>query len=161
MSDTVQANAVIKLEPLSNALWDELEPLLHDHWDEVETERDFPPDPDRDLFAKIEAVGMLKVYTARVDERLVGYIAFFLSNSLHSRGVLVAKDDAMFVHKDYRTRRLGSDMVMFAVQHLRSLGARMVYITSKHRAGANIGPLLWRLGFMHDEDVYAMRLDQE
>ncbi len=56
---------------------------------------------------------------------------------------------------------MGSDLILFAVRHLRSLGARMVYITSKHRAGANIGPLLHRLGFMHDEDVYALRLDQE
>lgn len=161
MTDTVQANAVYRLESLSDHLWDELTPLLREHWGEVETERDFPPDPDRDLFGKIEACGMLKVYTARVDARLVGYIAFFLSNSLHSREVLIAKDDALFVHKAYRTQRVGSELILFAVDHLRQLGARMVYITSKHRAGANIGPLLWRLGFTHDEDVYAKRLDQE
>jgi GNAT superfamily N-acetyltransferase len=161
MDTMAPPDVVFRVETLSDALWSELEPLLAKHWSEVETEQDFPPLPDKDQYARIEACGMLKVYCARVGERLVGYLAVFMCGALHSRGITVATGDVLFIDPEHRGNRLGSDLIRFAKEHLRQLGVAMIYLHSKHRAGVNIGPLLGRLGFRHDEDVWSIRLDEE
>ncbi len=157
------SDVVYQVETLSDRLWSELEPLLVKHWHEVETELDFPPIPDKDQYQKIEACGMLKLYVARTitTDALVGYLAVFVCGALHSRGITVATGDVLFVNPEQRHGHLGSDLIRYAKDHLRSLGVSMLYLHSKHRTGVNIGPLLRRLGFRHDEEVYSMRLDQE
>lgn len=148
-------------EPLSDSLWSELMPLLERHWHEVAHYRDVPLNPNREAYAKIAAAGMLRIYTARGDGRLIGYLACILAPSLHYAPHTFAAQDVLFIDPAYRGARFGASLITFAHRRLREDGVTMLMQHSKHRSDINIGPLLHRLGYEHMDDIWCIRLDGE
>ncbi len=149
------------VEHLSDALWSELSPLLEAHWHEVAHYDDIPLAPDVDMYAKVEASGGLRVYTARRLGRLVGYLAVFVSPSLHYATTKMANQDVLFVDPAFRGSRCGVDLIRFAHGKLRDEGVVVLFQHIKHRSDINVGPMLVRLlGYEHVDEIYAVRLDR-
>lgn len=148
-------------EPLSDSLWSELLPLLDAHWREVAHWRDLPLNPNREAYAKIEAAGMLRAYTARADGRLIGYIACVIAPSLHYAPHLFANQDVLYVDPAYRGFHFGAALIRFCHARLRDEGVTLLVQHGKHRSDLNIGPLLHRLGYEHVDDLWCIRLDGE
>lgn len=109
---------------------DEALPLLRDHYSEVYTAKEvFDLQMDWDLYIKLENSGLLKVFTARDDNKLVGYLCVVISPNLHSKGTLTASEDGLFVDKPYRGGSVATGLVEFAEKCLKDDGLKILIFT--------------------------------
>ena len=151
--------AVIAQEPLTDALWSELMPLLTRHYHEIATYRDIPLDPDRERYEVIQRAGGLRVFTARADGILVGYICFVVSRNLHYRSSVVASQDVIWLEQGLRGLAIGRDLMSHAEGVLRAEGVQIVTQHGKFAPGINIGAWLRRQGYVEQDIIYTKRLD--
>lgn len=146
-----------QLEPIAT-LWEQVQPLLEAHWHEIAHYDDILLAPDRALYERIDAMGGLRVYTARLDGALVGYVAYFVKSNIHYSASYQATQDVLFVAPEHRRSRIGMDLLRHADKELAAEGVQVVYQHVK--VAHNFGPLLERLGYEHVEHIYAKRLDR-
>jgi len=142
-------------ERLTKELQAELEPLLLDHWAEIAQYSDIPMNVDWQRYYTMQRQGILQVYTARDEGKLVGYCVYMVVPHLHYSDTLYAIQDVLFLHPDYRGRTAGYRMIKFADKDLegRGVGVIMQHVKVKH----DFGPLLTRMGYEHAENIYSKR----
>ena len=145
------------LEPL-HKIKDEVKDLIAHHWDDVALNKDYIKlNPDWDAYARLEKSQSLRIYTARENEVLVGYLVVLVNRSLHYKDHLFANNDVVFVHKDYRKGLSGAKLIKYAEKDLKDLGVSLFMINTKvHKP---FGKLLDFLGFSEIETLYSKRLD--
>jgi GNAT superfamily N-acetyltransferase len=135
---------------------EEAAPLLERNWAESADDRDQTPLlPDWDRYAALERAGALHVTTARVDGALVGFAAFVLGNSLHSRGLRLATCDTVWLAPEHRKGRAGMRLIRAAEVALAELGVGKAVMSVKPNG---VGALLRRLGYSPVEQVFVRRL---
>lgn len=131
----------------------EAEPLLVRHWQEIALHRDLIPlAPDWPAYEALEAAGVLRIFTARDDGRLVGYFACFVRPHLHYCGHLFAVNDVLFLAPEHRRGWAGARLIRFAERCLREDGVTVLAINTKRHRPFDV--LLKRLGFGAAETVY-------
>ena len=124
----------------------EVEALIQDHYDEVYPVRDvFDWDMDWDSYEKLEEHGLLRIFTARDDGKLVGYIWILITPNLHSKGSVLACDDGLFVAKDYRGKSVAKDLIQFAEMCLKEDGLKVFHIVGTTEKP--IDALMQRMGY--------------
>lgn len=143
-------------EPI-DSLWSEMIPLLLAHWQEVATWQDIPLDPDMDAYEAAEEAGMLRVFTVRVDSKLVGYAAYIVRTHLHYQGSKQAVQDVLYLSPEHRRGKIGYKLIQHGEAELKAEGVQAVYQHVKE--SHDFGPLLERIGYKMIEKVYARRLD--
>lgn len=155
--------AYFAAERLTDTLWAELIPLLIAHYHEVAHFKDIALAPDRAGYQRIWDAGMLRIYTARKDARLIGYMVGFITPSLHYCPKVFFNQDILFVAKQWRGSRIGVDLIGFAHQRMRDEdGVDVCFQHTKSKPELNIGPMLCRLlGYEEVDIIYAKRLDLE
>ena len=125
-------------------------PLLHLDWLEIEHQKDIREfDPDWEAYEALEQVGILKVFTVRSEDKLVGYYSCVVSSSLHSRGLLQATIDAIYLHPDYRKGLTGYKLIKFAEKCLKEDGVKIILLGTTEVNP--IDPLLLKLGYSKTE----------
>ena len=145
-------------EELVSELWDELMPLLEDHWREIAHYQDILLEPDVAGYAAVEKQGMLRCYTARDGDRLIGYAVFFVRPNWHYRASLQASQDVLFLLPEYRQGGAGARLILHAECALSAEGVQVVYHHCK--TTNQVGRLLVRLGYELIDEVYGKRLDK-
>ena len=71
-----------------NQVEDDIKPLLEKDWLEIEHSKSVRTlDPDWEAYYKVESSDMLRVFTVRDDNLLVGYFVVLLIPSLHNKGL--------------------------------------------------------------------------
>lgn len=137
---------------------DEIKPLLAMHYDEIAHDKDIPLDPDWDAYLKMDAIGMLRVFTARTADHLVGYVVFFVNYNLHYRGSKRAAQDVLFLHPGVRRGLTAYRFITWCDTQLRAEG---VQIVAQHlKVAHDFGRLLERIGYELVDRVYCRRLDR-
>lgn len=141
-------------EPLTHALWDEALPLLVPHWQEVSGHLTGAPlAPDLARYAVMWDVGVIRVFTARLGDMLVGYALFTITASLHCRNVLEAQQDAIYLDPSSRGHH-GADFLDYCTERLFDDGVQVIYqFTPKAR---DFGAVLERRGFEALGTLYAL-----
>lgn len=134
---------------------DEIKPLLEAHYREIAHFRDIPLKPDYPRYAQAEERGTLRIFTARMDSRLVGYAIYFVTPSLHYSDSVQAHQDILFVHSDFRRSTVGLRLIRHADEALAGEGVQIIYQHSK--AAHSIGPVLERQGYELVDEIYAKR----
>ena len=131
----------------------EMEPMLIDHYHELTLHKDkIKLAPDWDLYDKMEKTNNFYLLTARLEERdnmLVGYSAWFVKPHIHYKATIVAANDVLFLHKDFRQGMLGIKLIKYSEQEMRKYAHK---ITWHVKGEPDFRPILHRLGYM-DEDV--------
>jgi len=123
--------AKFAIEPFARAL-PEMQPLFERHWREIATYPDVPLNPDYEFYHAAAAAGLLVVYTARLDGRLVGYAVFIVRKGhLHYRDHGWALNDIIWVDPTVRGQRLGDGLMDFAEGSLRDAGFSFVHMRTK------------------------------
>lgn len=119
-------------ETFASALTESL-PLLSEHWGEIARNRELIPlDPDYDLYHKMEAIGCIRLYTARTDEgALVGYALYFVRPHLHYKQNTWAVSDVIYLHPDHRKGTCGVRLMSFVEKSLAADGVDVMHTTSK------------------------------
>lgn len=127
--------------------------LPQSDWEEIEHAKDVRKfDPDWEALYELEKAGILKVFTVRHNEKLVGYFGAVVTPSLHCKGLLQAYDDAIFLHRDYRRGLTGYKLFKFAEKCLKEDGVKVLLVTTTERNP--IGPLMKRLGYSKTQTTY-------
>lgn len=85
--------------------WDDVLALATQHWAGTQSYRRHEPfRPSRQRYEACNQTGFLILLTARDHARLVGYLALYLTASMHSQ-LPMAVEDTFFLHPDYRGGR--------------------------------------------------------
>lgn len=130
---------------------EEIIPLHALHWNEVE--EGFTPltfDLAYDKYEAFEDRGQFLLFTTReADEfKLIGYLMCYMHRSNHAQQDLVAREDGMFLHADYRGSGAANGLLDYAETSLKKLGCKVLGLSSRHHAGGvNLTPWLTGRGY--------------
>lgn len=133
--------------------WEEAKDLYQSHAEEINL-FNAPLDIFYDLYEELEADGVYKLYTIRDEERLIGYAGFFLFFHPHHKTSLQAKQDILFITKEYRGK--GLPFLKHCDQELQELGVELVHHCVP--ASNDWGKILERIGYKKLESIYTRRL---
>lgn len=133
-----------------NSVKSDIPPLLYLDWIEIEHRKDIREfDPDWEAYEALEQAGILKVFTVRSEGKLVGYYSCVVSPSLHSRGLLQATVDAIYLHPMHRKGLTGYKLIKFAEKCLKEDGVKIILLGTTEVNP--IDPLLLKLGYSKTE----------
>jgi hypothetical protein len=87
-----------------------------------------PLDPDWDRLRQLEAGGIYRIWAARADDTLAGFISFFVQTHHNYRSTLLAIDAGHFVSPAFRATpgRIGYRMWKSSEAALRDLGVKVI-----------------------------------
>ncbi len=151
--------ATFGLERLAD-IEDEIRPLHEAHYNETETTYlDTPFSPSYDRYKASEEAGQFILFTARMGSTLVGYLQYYVFNDMHTQ-MKQAREDALFMHTDFRGKKLAPNLLSYAEDALRQLGCTMIGMTSKAPIGApDLGPFLEKRGYRPVAIFYTKKLE--
>ena len=143
------------------ALWPGINELAEIHASEVEptSPRRFKVDAQR--MAVGCRLGLIRIYTARIDGELAGYCSWNLSWDLESEGLPIATQGAWFV-KPGAPWGLAAKLFMESLEGLRGIGIQCVF--PHHRVqgrGAQLGKFFTRLGAVRIQETYMLWIGKE
>lgn len=147
----------IVLEPWSDAWWHDARELAESHFEEVdggvEPRRRFKLDTR--LMALLDQAGSLKIVTARLGNRMVGYFTWNIAPDVESEGLLIAQQGAWYVEPGHW--RLAARMFDHSVGVLKDCGVQCIF--PHHRTqgrGCNIGRFFQRRGAKLTQMTYTL-----
>lgn len=141
-------------------LMPELPEIFYKHWNDIALDKDvIRLDPAWDEYMRLEALGILKITTARHDGRLVGYVFSLVHPHLHYKKSLTAYTDLMYLRREY-TKGFGvfryAGLILHSEKILRDLGVQKRYLMTK--VYHDMTPLFARLGYRFIEKISAKLL---
>lgn len=144
-------------EPITHELLAEVFPLLGAHHKEISHFKEIELNPDFEKYVALEKAGLVRAFTIRDEDKVVGYTAFFMKANLHFTQSLQASQDLLYLKPELRGAGIGEAFIRFYLEVLRKQGVEVVWspVNAKH----NFGPLLGRIGFELVDYVYAIRLE--
>lgn len=140
-------------------VFDDLAALLTKNHEETSSHHGLPLDINVDAFKLADANGILRCFCAYVDDRIVGYAAFLVSEHWHHKGVLYAMQDVIFVDREHRTSLAGIALLRASEDALREEGVTMIVHHQKNKLPA-LGKLLQFMGYEPEETTWMKRLDR-
>lgn len=138
-------------EPLSDKLIAEVQPLIELHYQELTLHKQvIKLDPDWARYKSLADQNMITIITARDKGILVGYSLFFVSPHIHYKNNIVANNDVLFLHPDYRQGRTGLKLLRKCEQVLQEQQVDKIVWHVKY--AKDFRQILYRLGY-EDEDA--------
>lgn len=108
-------------------LWDEIDELIKDHYHEIAHYQDIPLSPDKEKYEKAEDNDRFRIYTVRLEGKLVGYAAFFLGYAIHYSTSYQAQEDVIFITPLERKGSLGMKLLLYSEKELKKDGVEVIY----------------------------------
>ena len=132
----------------------EMQSLLELHWELIALNKEsIKLNPNWAEYVRLDEAGILKLYTARQDGKLVGYFAVTVNTSLHYQEHKFATNDVIFIHPDYRNGSAGYKLIKYAEDQLIQMGVSLMIMNTKiHQP---FDKLLERMGFKQIERIYS------
>ena len=128
----------------------EIDSLLRLHYDELTRNKDrVRLDPIWSAYASLEHLGRFFIYTARDNDKLIGYAAFFVNSHLHYADLKVAINDVLFLHPDYRLGMTGIKLLKFCESEMKAL--KVDKLVWHCKLETNLIPILKRMGYDTEE----------
>lgn len=132
-------------ESVCDALEGGAEELAKLHWDEVERHRHglgFTPDWAK--MADWEDAGRFVAFTVRHGNRVVGYLAFHLTDGYHTNKK-IATEDGLFLVPEHRRGLTAVRLIRYAETALKAIGVGEIHVITK--AGTTADQLMDRIGY--------------
>ena len=76
--------------------------LIENYWQELSPFPDLPLDIDWARLLRHEAEGIYRIWTARVNGTLAGFVAFYVQTHMYHKTVLAAVDGGHYLAPDFR-----------------------------------------------------------
>lgn len=148
----------ITVEPISVVRSiDQVTDLLSLHWEEVARHKDIMVlNPWVEKYAALEENNMIIAFGAFDDARFIGYAVTFIMPHMHYRDLIVASNDIIFLHKDYRASRAGLMLIRETERAAKESGAQMVLWHAKK--DSTFDYLLDRKGYGVQDIIYSREL---
>jgi GNAT superfamily N-acetyltransferase len=109
-----------------------------------------------------EAEGRFRVWTARDDGLLAGYLGLWIIRHGHFQETLMAVEDSFLLSAPYRKGWTGIRMLKEVIAALREMGVGLLIIHEKVHfvaARGGLGKLYRRLGFYHSDNLWSKVLE--
>ena len=143
---------VFQREPAQDC-FEEAIPLLVEHGRELKYFNDLKLEPEFSKYEQLERTGLLRTYTARREEVMVGYAVFFFAPHLHFKRTIFATCDILYISPAHRG--FGLSFLRWCVDQLKCDGASVVYFFVNK--SFDYGPILRRLKFDHTDNIYTAK----
>jgi hypothetical protein len=132
-------------------IWREMDELLSLHYEEVALYKSLIKlEPMWNQYFALEDLGRFIIYTVRDDGVLVGYGAFFVTPHMHYGSTVVAMNDVLFIHPEYRKSTGGYRLIKFCDESLRQRGD-IHKITWHVKIAKDWTKVLHKLGYADEE----------
>ena len=95
--------------------------LLASNWSE--TGFDFPFNPDVSAYERMHELGICFAVAAIDGESVVGYCSVFVTKHPHSKDILIAGNDALFISQNHRNTLLAGRIIKEAEKEAKRRGA--------------------------------------
>lgn len=134
---------------------DEALPLMRAHWDEVAYDAK-PFDPFVAGYLALDAAGAMRLYTARVDGKLVGYVCFTVAPCMNHQTEIHAHEAGTYLAPEARKGGAARAFLEHAEAALVAEGVREIHyrVPTRHMT---LGKILMRRGFTHDDNEFVRR----
>ena len=146
----------ISLEKLTPELVIELTPLLEAHYTEISHFKDIPLKADWEKYFILEDTGLLKVFIARYNKKIIGYVAYTIGINMHYSDVIQAIQDVLFVSPDNRGKMAGIKLLKESEKELKKLNVKL--IVQHVKLAHDFSPMLKRLGYEDVEKLLIKRV---
>lgn len=110
--------------------------------------------PDFDSYYNLEKNDSLICFTARSDERIIGYAIFMIYNHMHHLSIKVAHQDMIYVAPKYRVS--GIKFIRYTEKALKEIGVNVILQAAPKIS--RLGGVLTRLGYIEMETIYTRKL---
>ena len=133
---------------------DDIKPLLEKHWDESAQYKDkIKIDPDWNAYKIAYISNILKIYTVRDNDDLVGYLIVSVVPNMHSKGHILASCDLIYVIPEARKGMTGYKLIKYAESKLKELGVSVFNINTL--VDAPFDSLMERMSYNLVERAYS------
>lgn len=140
-------------EELFSTVWPEVELLMQEHYEEVSLYAGQEPlDVYVEMYKQLESMGIQRSFTFRADGKLVGYCSFFITPHMRHKSKLVAQNDCIYIHPDYRK---GFSGVKFITTVTEILKKDAPIVTWHVKDKFDFSPVLLRQGFIKQDTLYS------
>lgn len=129
------------------------------HFEEVDggVEPKRKANPVRDLFALMDAIGTQKIWGARIDGELIGYLAWSVEPDIECGGSLIAKMGPWFVSPEAKCRSAALRLWNHSIGELRLMGVQCIFPHHRMQGrGANLGKFFKRQGAKETQVTYSL-----
>jgi hypothetical protein len=117
--------------------------------------------PNMDLLGQMASAGVLKIWTARVNCELVGYILWTLSQDPEAFPQVIADQGAWYIQPKARPSGLGLALLRKSVEDLKALGVNSLHLHHPTAGrGAKLAPLFEALGASRTQVRYTLWLGE-
>lgn len=139
--------------------------LLQLHYEELCVHKDaMALAPDWPMYQALEDAHKLLAFTARDEGKLVGYAVFFVAPHIHYVETLVANNDIIFLHQDYRNKVNAWTVIRSMLRRaLRipkrsvSTGAQLIEYSEQMLKLFGVNKVVWSIKFKLDWSVLLLR----
>jgi len=109
--------------------------LLELHWEEIAINKEkIKLNPHWEAYVDLEDAGQLRIFTARENDKLIGYFVVIVGINLHYKDHVFAVNDILYLHKSWRRGLTGVKLIKFAEKCLKLDGVSVISINTKtHR----------------------------
>jgi hypothetical protein len=151
-------NITYQIEKYADVI-EEMEPLVLAH----HIEEDPRANGDElvvnwDMYTALEEVGSFILATVRVDDELVGYLSFIISETPHMEGVLQAASDALFIDKHHRGNSLATTLITTIEEAL--LESNVKWMAMAMPASEKSDIFMDRLSYTKTDVIYMKELGE-
>lgn len=145
-------------ENYSTELIAEMVPLWKEHYSEIADPIYQKLNPDLGIYKTCNERGVLRIFTARQKNSLIGYQVFFVGPHPHHRESIQAQQDILFVSPSARVGLNGYRFIKWCADELRKEGVQIVHqrISAHH----DFGPMLKRMGYELEDLTYSKQLQE-
>jgi len=138
----------------AHTCFQEVLPLLESYRREVGYYTNLKLDPEFDRYEQLEKLGALRAYTARLENKIIGFCVFHFYPHLHFKKNIFALQDILYIKPEHRG--FGYSFLKWCNEQLKTDGASVIYYSVS--LNFNYGSLLKRLGFRLADHVYAKEI---
>ncbi len=132
--------------------FEEARPLMQEHNLEVGLPKTL--EIRKEDYFEAQDYGHIKLFTASVGDKIVGYGLFAIDDHIHHKSLLCAKQTALFIKKIYRGN--GIAFVKYCEKELKNMGIH--YIQQSTTVKHDWSLVLIRLGYSKLEEIYIKEL---
>lgn len=149
---------IFKREHYSQELMAEMAPLWSEHHAETANKFYGPLDPHLEMYEKCDLAGVIRFFTVRHQGRLVGYQVFIVSEHLHSRDMVQATQDILYLKPEHRRGLVGYRFLKWCMNQLKEDGIAVVHQVISARN--DFGKILERMGYQLEDMTYSKLLQE-
>lgn len=112
--------------------------------------------PDIEKYKALENAGNLIGLALYDDDKIVGYSIFIITSALHYSDLIMAQNDILYVHPDYRKTKWGLALIRASEKAIRERGIRMIMWHGKENT--SFSELMPKLGYIVQDILFSKEL---